>query len=177
VFLTATLLLSIEERFFQQIRHPAHTVSIYHAQTSRGNVVYRVWQPVLLPQMPREPHQWLVIPGVVQYIQGWIQQARGSQVIIYRQTKSQVQAISQELEYKLYYSKVVDQARVIQQFQDRLYQVITATSILDIGINIPDIRCIIYVRRPRTLLEYRQESGRAGQDRLASEAIIIHPEE
>jgi superfamily II DNA helicase RecQ len=48
-----------------------------------------------------------------------------------------------------------------------------ATSVLGIGVDIPDIRCIIHIRRPRSLLEYAQESGRARRDSEASEAIII----
>ena len=55
--------------------------------------------------------------------------------------------------------------------------VITATSILGIGIDIPDIRSVIYLGRPRILLDYAQESRRAGRDRQPSEAIIIQPED
>jgi late competence protein required for DNA uptake (superfamily II DNA/RNA helicase) len=176
VFLTATLPPRMEEIFFQRIRHPAQAVSIYRARTSRGNVAYRVWRPVLPPRTPREPHQWLVTPEVLVYMRQRIQQARGGRVIVYGQTKSQVQAISRELGCEAYHSEVVDRAGVMQRFQDGLYRVIAATSALGMGIDIPDIRCVIHVGRPRTLLEYGQESGRAGRDGLASEAIIIHPE-
>ena len=41
------------------------------------------------------------------------------------------------------------------------------------GIDITDIRLIVYISWPRTLLDYAQESGRAGRDRLKSEAVII----
>jgi superfamily II DNA helicase RecQ len=51
---------------------------------------------------------------------------------------------------------------------------IAATSALGMGINIPDIWCVIHLGRPQILLDYSQESGRAGQDGLASEAVIIH---
>jgi superfamily II DNA/RNA helicase len=52
-------------------------------------------------------------------------------------------------------------------------QVIVATSVLGMGINIPDIRVIWHVDRPRTLLDYAQESGRAGRDGSKSEAIMV----
>lgn len=176
VFLTATLPPSMEDIFFQRIQHPASAVSMYRARTSRGNVAYRVWRPILPRQTPREPHQWLVTPAVLQYIQGRIQQARGGRVIVYGQTKSQVQAISRELGCEPYHSEVVDRAGVMQRFQAGQTRVIAATSALGMGIDIPDIRCVVHVGRPRTLLEYGQESGRAGRDGQASEAVIIHPD-
>lgn len=55
----------------------------------------------------------MVTPAVLQYIQGRIQHAQGGRVIMYRQTKSQVQAISRELGCEPYHSKVVDRAGVI----------------------------------------------------------------
>jgi superfamily II DNA helicase RecQ len=61
----------------------------------------------------------------------------------------------------------------MQRFQEDQTRIIAATSALGIGIDIPDIRCVIHVGRPRTLLDYGQESGRAGRDGLASETVII----
>jgi superfamily II DNA helicase RecQ len=51
--------------------------------------------------------------------------------------------------------------------------VVVATNALGMGVDIPDIRCVIHVNRPRTLLDYRQESSRAGRDSKASKGIII----
>lgn len=48
-----------------------------------------------------------------------------------------------------------------------------ATSALGIGVDIPDIRYIIYIGRPRSLLEYAQESRRARRDGDGSKAILI----
>ena len=48
-----------------------------------------------------------------------------------------------------------------------------ATSAFRMGIDITDIRLIVYIGWPRILLDYAQESGRAGRDGLKSEAVII----
>ncbi len=41
------------------------------------------------------------------------------------------------------------------------------------GVDILDIRYIIYIDRPHTLLDYVQESRRVEQDRCQSKAIVI----
>jgi superfamily II DNA helicase RecQ len=51
--------------------------------------------------------------------------------------------------------------------------VIVATSALGMGVDIPDIRCIVHIDWPFTVLDYAQESGRAGRDGLRSEAVMI----
>jgi superfamily II DNA helicase RecQ len=57
VFLTATLLPTEEARFLQHIKHELSEVGIYRAWTSRRNVAYRVFRPLLPRGVPREPHQ------------------------------------------------------------------------------------------------------------------------
>ena len=75
----------------------------------------------------------------------------------------------------MYYSQQIDKPSILQRFIQSQTQVITATSALGIGVDISDIRCIIYIGMPRTLLDYAQESGRAGHNRQASKTIIIQP--
>ncbi|KAL4732842.1 P-loop containing nucleoside triphosphate hydrolase protein, partial [Aspergillus similis] len=151
-------------------------VGIYRARTSRRNVAYRVFRPLLPRGVPREPHQWLARSEVLGFIRQRIRQARDGRVIVYANIKSQVDAISRELGCEPYHSAVLDRTGVMQRFQSGQTRVIAATSALGMGIDIPDIRCVIHLGRPRTLLDYGQESGRAGRDGQASEAIIIHPQ-
>jgi superfamily II DNA or RNA helicase len=176
VFLTATLPPTEEDRFLQRIQHPRHEVGIYRARTSRRNVAYRVVRPLLPRGVPREPHQWLAQPEVLQFLHRRICQARDGRVIVYAKIKSQVDAVSRELGCEAYHSTVLDRTGILQQFQRGHTRVIAATSALGMGIDIPDIRCVIHLGRPRTLLDYGQESGRAGRDGQPSEAIIIHPQ-
>ena len=64
---------------------------------------------------------------------------------------------------------------MLERFINSRSPVIAATSALGMGINIPDIRLIIHLDTPRTLLDYAQESSRAGQDRQGSTAVVIQP--
>lgn len=74
----------------------------------------------------------------------------------------------------MYYSEQLDKARVLVQFMGAS-PVIAATSMLGIGVDIPNIRSIIHIRTPWTLLDYTQESGWAGWDGQRSKVIIIQP--
>jgi superfamily II DNA helicase RecQ len=174
VFLTATLLPIQKARFLQRIKHEPSKVSIYCARTSRCNVAYCVFWPLLPQGVPQEPHQWLARPEVLGFIWQRICQARDGWVIVYANVKSQVNAISHKLSCELYHSAILDWTGIIQWFQTGQTHVIAATSALGMGINIPDIQYVIHLGQPWTLLDYGQESGRAGQDGLASKAVIIH---
>ena len=68
-----------------------------------------------------------------------------------------------------YYHDAEDKADKLQGFMEGKQRMIVATNALGLGIDIPDIRVIWHVDPPRTLLDYAQESGRAGRDGLKSE--------
>ena len=62
---------------------------------------------------------------------------------------------------------------ILEDFRSGLSRVVVATSALGMGVDIPDIRMIIHADEPRSLLDYAQESGRAGRDGLVSDAVIV----
>ena len=54
---------------------------------------------------------------------------------------------------------------------------VVATNALGLGIDIPNIRAVIYVDGPRNMRDFGHESGRAGRDGQVSELIIMPPPE
>jgi superfamily II DNA helicase RecQ len=171
VWLTAMLPPSMEDELCRRMKHDQTAVTIYQAQTSRPNVAYRVWRP-MLTGVGRGPYQWIESEAVVAFIQDWIRQAAGGKVIIYANIIRQVTTMAWVLGCEAYYSDQLDKARVLDQFMGPS-TVIAATSALGMGVDIPNIRSIIHIGTPRTLLDYAQESGRAGRDGQRSEAVII----
>ena len=175
VYLTATLPPTEEARFFPRIQHPPDTVRMFRGRTSRGNIRYLVWRPPMPVETPRGSSAWLETAVVQRFIQHQVQQAQPGKVVIYAPIVSQVTAMARLLGCPAYYSGQPDRVGVLQRFVDGTTPVLVATSALGMGVDIPDIRCIIHLGPPRTLLDYAQESGRAGRDGQASRAILIQP--
>lgn len=95
--------------------------------------------------------------------------------MIYANIVSQVVALAEQISCEAYTSQAVDQTRILAQFVDGQHPIIAATSTLGMGVDIPDIRLIIHMGTPRTLLDYTQESGHASRDGQTSVAVIIQP--
>ncbi|KAH6986770.1 hypothetical protein EDB80DRAFT_690898 [Ilyonectria destructans] len=94
-----------------------------------------------------------------------------------------IEALAEEFGYNTYYCEVDiynSKAERLQVWMSGLgrdqygeERVIVAINILSLGINIPDIRIVLYVEMPFKIADYIQQSGQAGRDRLQSEAIIV----
>jgi hypothetical protein len=112
VWLTATLPPSMEDELCRWMKHDRTAVTIYRAQTSRPNVAYRVWRPVLTG-VGQGPYQWIESEAVVAFIQDRIQQAAGGKVIIYANIIGQVTTMARVLGCKAYYSNQLDKAGVL----------------------------------------------------------------
>ncbi|KAF7184844.1 hypothetical protein CNMCM7691_006945 [Aspergillus felis] len=118
----------MEDELCRRMKYDWAAVTIYRARTSRPNVAYRVWR--------------LDMTG-----------AAGGKVIIYANIIGQVTAMARVLGCEAYYSKQLDKAGVLARFMGAS-PVIATTSVLGMGVDIPNIHSIIHIRTPWTLLDY-----------------------
>jgi superfamily II DNA helicase RecQ len=167
VMLTAMLPPGKEEELFRRMHLDREQVKVFRARTTRTNVAYRVVQ--VDKALKREE----VEEVVVKMARRKIRQYKTGKIVIYGNSVAKVKKLAEQLRCNAYYHDVVGKASMLADFIARKQRVIVATSALGMGVDIPDIRCIIHIDWPRTILDYAQESGRAGRDGLRSEAVII----
>jgi superfamily II DNA helicase RecQ len=167
LYLTATLLLSEEAVFHEAVGVPEREVFTLWDRTVRPNIAYAV----VGYEKKEEDEE---VQKLVE--EKFDQHPEPGQVIVYCRKVEQAKRLAAVLGCSIYHRTVGDQKKkkgILQRLTGQMEQVFTATNALGVGIDALMIRAVIHVGVPKELKQYSQESGRAGRDGQASEAIIM----
>ncbi|KAK5797305.1 hypothetical protein VI817_003596 [Penicillium citrinum] len=174
IFLTAILPPILEPHFWRRLRTKPENVCLLRDRTTRSNIAYRSFCPQIDLSI-QSASQWLQDPMIIRLIQDRRRQAQSGRILVYISTISQTVSLAALLDCKTFYSKQIDKESILDRFRRTPNALLVATSTLDMDIDISDICMIIHIGWPWDLLDYIQETGRAGQNRYPSEAILIQP--
>ncbi|KAG8352196.1 hypothetical protein FVEN_g9667 [Fusarium venenatum] len=184
VFLTATLPVTEESRFFKLIYSSPEAAKFIRLPTTQPNISYSVRTFGLEGANDIATLKVIAVREVVDQVLA--RHGGASKAIVYCSTRSETRSLVDGLGCDAYYSDIGTDAEKASRLRSwmhdprpEMYQngrVIVATNALGLGINIPDIRLVLHLDMPRRIGDYGQQSGRAGRDGLPSEAVILRPE-
>jgi superfamily II DNA helicase RecQ len=168
VYLTATMRPSEEGEFVKVMGlPPKEQCQWFRGVTTRKNIRYQVQQY----EMTKEEE------AVADVVAGLTQKyPMPGQIIVYCDTVAKTVQLARKLGCVCFHRNVgshKEKAKLVQQLTEGRQQVFTATNALGLGVDAPTIRAVVHVGIVRKVRHYAQESGRAGRDGLASEAIIM----
>jgi superfamily II DNA helicase RecQ len=78
-------------------------------------------------------------------VQQKLRKHKKGKVVVYSNLVAKVKELAQQLGCHAYHHKAVGKASMLEEFAKGKKRVIVATSALEIGVDIPNIRCIIHI--------------------------------
>ena len=98
-----------------------------------------------------------------------------SRAIVYCRSKKKAQELYELYQNisALYHADIPNKKETRLQWINGTKKIMIATSAFSLGVDYPHVRRVIHMGSPRTIIEYAQESGRAGRDGKHATAIII----
>ena len=96
----------------------------------------------------------------------------GRKVVVYCRTKAECEAMASELRCGYFYAGGVDNEEVLEKWKEDGGCVV-ATSALGTVVNYPGIEAVVHVGMPYGLIDFAQESGRAGRGGEDVDSLIL----
>jgi superfamily II DNA helicase RecQ len=168
VYLTATLPPTLQTAFLQTAGLDQKTLTICRDErTTRTNIAYQVLD-----------YERGTLDSVLAKLVATKRRKYGAeaQIIVFCTSVEETKRLAKLLQCSAYYRDMAtddEKARMVRNFTSGLEKLCTATSMLSLGLDAAGVRVVIHVSMCRLLLQYVQESGRAGRAGASSESVVL----
>ena len=171
VFLTATLGPDDMDGFYEVAAISATRSIVFRSRTSRPNIQYRV----IKVRSTHEEQEEEEDSKICEIVQEWSEQNQEGKAIVYTGSVDRVKKVGEMLGCGTYYRGIDTAKGKKERFKTWVQgeRVIVATNALGMGIDVANVRLVVHGWMPRRMRDYVQESGRAGRDGQASQAIVV----
>ena len=139
VLLTATLPPTEEDELYRRMHYERGQVKMLRQPTTRTNVAYQTIK------ISRSVKKKDVKSIVVKVVRQRMRKYRTGRLIVYSNSKLKVKALAEQLDCHAYHADAVGKSSMLADFIAGKQRVIVATSALGIGVDIPDVQCIIHI--------------------------------
>ncbi len=160
---TATATPRVREDIAAQLGLGEHDVLV--GDFDRANLTYRV--------VPRVDQMGQIVEALGRHA--------GEGAIVYCMSRRDTEDIAASLrergvDAKAYHAGMdADDRRDVQEaFKDERLDVVVATVAFGMGIDRPNVRCVVHATMPKSIEAYQQETGRAGRDGMPAECVLLY---
>lgn len=119
--------------------------------------------------------------GLFSQVSSLLDKHQGEAAIVYCLTRKKVDSLVEKLRAKgfdaaPYHAGHSDEHRrkIQDDFVKAKTNIIVATVAFGMGVDRPDVRCVIHCGMPKTIEHYQQETGRAGRDGLPANCYLFY---
>jgi superfamily II DNA helicase RecQ len=161
VLLTATLPVSKESELLSMISIEGPVM--FREQTTRHNIAYSI----------RRCNAEDIDDMVKNIVEGQVD----GRIIVYGGRVDRCKELAELLSCAAYIAESGEKTEALQEWIENKSRVIVGTNALGLGIDVDDVRLVLHAEVGFDLVNYGQESGRAGRDGKRSEAIILVAED
>ncbi len=165
LFLSATLPPSQEATFRALFLFRDDELHVLRTSTNRENIGYLVEH-----RSPSDPD---VTRRIQKGVRRTLQKNSADRCLIYCHSIDEGSSIAEALRCEFYHAQADGKDLILRRYRERVSRVLVTTNALGMGIDIPDIRLVVHVGNPFSLIEYAQQSGRAGRDGASCSAVIL----
>jgi superfamily II DNA helicase RecQ len=165
VFLSATLSVSVLQEMNKMLFLSNNVV--IRASTVRHNISYSVKRMTLstLEEQFSEVLDFL--------LEEKNQYTKDDRVLIYVMNIALANRLSKYLSYQVLHRDVEDKESVLTKFRSQNISVLVCTFVLSAGFDYSSVRTVIHFQSAYSIIDFVQESGRAGRDNRLAKSIVF----